>query len=116
MLETATRIVQDMSIVDAGLKMTGQHFNGTAKDMIAFSEGLVEVSDTIEDLADNFKSYYDAFYSEYEKIAHNAESDDRVICWNWNGDAENNVRLSMVLWKALILPHSPVKKPMLHCY
>lgn len=83
--------------------------------MIAFSEGLVEVSDTIEDLADNFKSYYDAFYSEYEKM-HIMQS-QMTESFAGIGMAMPKTREAFHgVMESLILPHSPVKKPMLHCY
>jgi hypothetical protein len=69
MYETTQRIIVDMTTVSEILDMTGQSFEGTIPQMIAFSESVIELAGDLEELKDAASTYYDKFFTDAEKQA-----------------------------------------------
>lgn len=70
MLETATRVVSEKEGVLAGLKMTGQAFEGTAEEAVHFSQALIELAGDFEDLTEDMKDYFDEYMTDAEKLVY----------------------------------------------
>jgi len=67
LLETATRIIQDRATIEYWLEKTGQSFNTTTTQAIAFSEALIDIAGSLQDLTDAMQTYYDRFFTDAEK-------------------------------------------------
>ena len=65
--ETAIRIVTDKAVIIDTLEMTNQSFTGTAKEVIAFSEELINMAGDLDALRQAAEGYYDKFFTDAEK-------------------------------------------------
>ncbi|POZ49906.1 tape measure protein [Methylovulum psychrotolerans] len=64
MLETASRIVAEVAVVQQSLSTSGMSMAG---DAVAISDALVQAAGGLQDFQTNFSDYYDKFFSDAEK-------------------------------------------------
>ncbi len=69
LLETATRLLIDKTVILSILEMTNKSFTGTTAQAIEFSEALIDIAGDFEKLQEAAQTYYDAFFSDAEKQA-----------------------------------------------
>lgn len=69
LMETAARLVVDLSEVNNILDITGHTLYGTKMEMIAFAESLIDIAGDLETLTNAASTYYDKFFSDEEKQA-----------------------------------------------
>jgi len=69
LLETATRLLTNKSIVSYWVDKMNQSFQGTIPEAIKFSDTLVTIAGSLEDLTDAMQTYYDKFFNDSEKQA-----------------------------------------------
>lgn len=67
LMETATRLVIDKAVVLDTLDMTNQAFRGSTKQIIAFSESVIQMAGDLEKFRDSAEAYYSAFFTEAEQ-------------------------------------------------
>lgn len=67
MLETATRLLSDLAVVNALADMTRTSINATGLAAYDMSEALIALAGDLDTLTENVQTYYEAFISEGER-------------------------------------------------